>query len=78
MGTLSQRKTTLSKAIVNLLSEDGQIPQRFEEKEHSITISICRVEYETEKRHYVHVDCPGHADYLKSMIAGSCQMEGGS
>ena len=80
-------KTTLTSAITKVLSEAGgsssanfvaydQIDKAPEEKERGITISTAHVEYETEKRHYAHVDCPGHADYVKNMITGAAQMDG--
>ena len=77
-------KTTLTAAITKVLSETGgaqaiaydQIDKAPEEKERGITISTAHVEYETEKRHYAHVDCPGHADYVKNMITGAAQMDG--
>jgi elongation factor Tu len=77
-------KTTLTAAITNVLAEVGgatavaydQIDKAPEEKERGITISTAHVEYETEKRHYAHVDCPGHADYVKNMITGAAQMDG--
>jgi len=77
-------KTTLTAAITKVLAETGgaefiaydQIDKAPEEKERGITISTAHVEYETEKRHYAHVDCPGHADYVKNMITGAAQMDG--
>jgi elongation factor Tu len=77
-------KTTLTAAITKVLSESGgaeftafdQIDKAPEEKERGITIATAHVEYETEKRHYAHVDCPGHADYVKNMITGAAQMDG--
>jgi len=77
-------KTTLTAAITKVLSESGgaefiaydQIDKAPEEKERGITISTAHVEYETAKRHYAHVDCPGHADYVKNMITGAAQMDG--
>src|SRR5258708_16067923 len=77
-------KTTLTAAINKVLSEKGlaefkpfdQIDKAPEEKARGITISITHVEYETEKRHYAHVDCPGHQDYIKNMITGAAQMDG--
>ena len=77
-------KTTLTAAITKVLAESGgaqftaydQIDKAPEEKERGITISTAHVEYETEKRHYAHVDCPGHADYVKNMITGAAQMDG--
>jgi len=77
-------KTTLTAAITKVLAESGgaefiaydQIDKAPEEKERGITISTAHVEYETAKRHYAHVDCPGHADYVKNMITGAAQMDG--
>jgi len=77
-------KTTLTAAITKVLAESGgaefiafdQIDKAPEEKERGITIATAHVEYETEKRHYAHVDCPGHADYVKNMITGAAQMDG--
>jgi elongation factor Tu len=77
-------KTTLTTAITKVLAESGgaefiaydQIDKAPEEKERGITIATAHVEYETEKRHYAHVDCPGHADYVKNMITGAAQMDG--
>ena len=77
-------KTTLTAAITKVLAEEGgasftaydQIDKAPEERERGITISTAHVEYETEKRHYAHVDCPGHADYVKNMITGAAQMDG--
>jgi elongation factor Tu len=84
IGHVDHGKTTLTAAITNVLSESGgakavaydQIDKAPEEKERGITISTAHVEYETEKRHYAHVDCPGHADYVKNMITGAAQMDG--
>ena len=78
-------KTTLTAAITKWLSLQGKaqfeaydsIDKAPEEKERGITINTAHVEYETEKRHYAHVDCPGHADYIKNMITGAAQMDGG-
>src|SRR3954471_14324520 len=77
-------KTTLTAAITKVLEKSGrakflafeQIDKAPEEKARGITINIAHVEYETEKRHYAHVDCPGHADYIKNMITGAAQMDG--
>jgi elongation factor Tu len=77
-------KTTLTAAITKVLSKQGkaqfvafdQIDKAPEERERGITINIAHVEYETDKRHYAHVDCPGHADYIKNMITGAAQMDG--
>ena len=85
IGHVDHGKTTLTAAITKVLSETGgakavaydQIDKAPEEKERGITISTAHVEYETEKRHYAHVDCPGHADYVKNMITGAAQMDGG-
>jgi len=84
IGHVDHGKTTLTAAITKVLSEGGgakfiaydQIDKAPEEKERGITISTAHVEYETEKRHYAHVDCPGHADYVKNMITGAAQMDG--
>ncbi|MDB6138726.1 MAG: translation elongation factor Tu [Verrucomicrobiaceae bacterium] len=85
IGHVDHGKTTLTAAITTTLSERGfakataydQIDAAPEEKERGITINTAHVEYETEKRHYAHVDCPGHADYVKNMITGAAQMDGG-
>jgi elongation factor Tu len=85
IGHVDHGKTTLTSAITKVLSETGgstamdfdQIDNAPEEKERGITISISHVEYETKARHYAHVDCPGHADYVKNMITGAAQMDGG-
>ena len=84
IGHVDHGKTTLTAAITITLAEIGgakavaydQIDKAPEEKERGITISTAHVEYETEKRHYAHVDCPGHADYVKNMITGAAQMDG--
>jgi elongation factor Tu len=84
IGHIDHGKTTLTAAITKVLSEKygGQarsfeeIDNAPEEKERGITIATSHVEYETEKRHYAHVDCPGHADYIKNMITGAAQMDG--
>jgi len=84
IGHVDHGKTTLTAAITKVLSETGgaefsayeDIDKAPEEKERGITISTAHVEYETEKRHYAHVDCPGHADYVKNMITGAAQMDG--
>jgi len=84
IGHVDHGKTTLTAAITKILSETGgaefipfdQIDKAPEEKERGITIATAHVEYETEKRHYAHVDCPGHADYIKNMITGAAQMDG--
>jgi elongation factor Tu len=84
IGHIDHGKTTLTAAITNVLSKKGgasataydQIDKAPEEKERGITISTSHVEYETENRHYAHVDCPGHADYVKNMITGAAQMDG--
>ena len=84
IGHVDHGKTTLTAAITITLAELGggkavaydQIDKAPEEKERGITISTAHVEYETEKRHYAHVDCPGHADYVKNMITGAAQMDG--
>ena len=84
IGHVDHGKTTLTAAITKILAESGgaeftsfdQIDKAPEERERGITISTAHVEYETEKRHYAHVDCPGHADYVKNMITGAAQMDG--
>ncbi len=84
VGHVDHGKTTLTAAITKILADKGgaeftaydQIDKAPEEKERGITISTAHVEYETEKRHYAHVDCPGHADYVKNMITGAAQMDG--
>ena len=84
VGHVDHGKTTLTAAITMILSEGGgaefvsydQIDKAPEEKARGITINTAHVEYETEKRHYAHVDCPGHADYVKNMITGAAQMDG--
>ncbi|MBN4051727.1 GTP-binding protein, partial [Parvibaculum lavamentivorans] len=85
IGHVDHGKTTLTAAITKVLAESGgavfsdyaDIDKAPEEKARGITISTAHVEYETEKRHYAHVDCPGHADYVKNMITGAAQMDGG-
>ncbi|HHZ16047.1 MAG TPA: elongation factor Tu [Clostridia bacterium] len=84
IGHVDHGKTTLTAAITSVLSKQGlsqsiaydQIDKAPEEKARGITISTSHVEYETDKRHYAHVDCPGHADYVKNMITGAAQMDG--
>ncbi|MBO2533915.1 MAG: elongation factor Tu [Thermoactinomycetaceae bacterium] len=84
IGHVDHGKTTLTAAITTVLSKTGgavataydEIDKAPEEKERGITISTAHVEYETENRHYAHVDCPGHADYVKNMITGAAQMDG--
>ncbi|HWY13939.1 MAG TPA: elongation factor Tu [Rhizomicrobium sp.] len=84
IGHVDHGKTTLTAAITKILAETGkakytaydQIDKAPEEKARGITISTAHVEYETDKRHYAHVDCPGHADYVKNMITGAAQMDG--
>ncbi len=84
IGHVDHGKTTLTAAITKVLSEEGgaeftaydQIDKAPEEKARGITISTAHVEYETANRHYAHVDCPGHADYVKNMITGAAQMDG--
>lgn len=85
IGHVDHGKTTLTAAILKVLAAKGlkasekdvdQIDAAPEEKERGITIATAHVEYETEKRHYAHVDCPGHADYVKNMITGAAQMDG--
>ncbi|MBL4665534.1 MAG: elongation factor Tu [Nitrospinaceae bacterium] len=85
IGHVDHGKTTLTAAISQVLSKKGlaetvafdQIDKAPEEKERGITIAIAHIEYNTEARHYAHVDCPGHADYVKNMITGAAQMDGG-
>ena len=85
IGHVDHGKTTLTAAITKVLAEKGgaeftaydEIDKAPEEKERGITISTAHVEYSTDKRHYAHVDCPGHADYVKNMITGAAQMDGG-
>jgi len=85
IGHVDHGKTTLTAAITTILAKKGmaqakaydQIDAAPEEKARGITINTAHVEYETEKRHYAHVDCPGHADYVKNMITGAAQMDGG-
>src|SRR5881296_2030661 len=85
IGHIDHGKTTLTAAITKVLSEKGtntevrdfsSIDNAPEEKARGITIATAHVEYETDKRHYAHVDCPGHADYVKNMITGAAQMDG--
>src|SRR6266576_788906 len=85
IGHIDHGKTTLTAAITKVLARANaankytafdQIDKAPEERERGITIAIAHVEYETEKRHYAHVDCPGHADYIKNMITGAAQMDG--
>ena len=84
IGHVDHGKTTLTAAITNVLAKKGQaqaqdygdIDGAPEERERGITINTAHVEYETEGRHYAHVDCPGHADYVKNMITGAAQMDG--
>ena len=84
IGHVDHGKTTLTAAITKVLEKSGkakflaydQIDKAPEERERGVTINIAHVEYETEKRHYAHVDCPGHADYVKNMITGAAQMDG--
>ncbi|MEG1643043.1 MAG: elongation factor Tu [Bacteroidales bacterium] len=84
IGHVDHGKTTLTAAITEVLAKKGlsekrsfdQIDNAPEEKERGITINTSHVEYETEKRHYAHVDCPGHADYVKNMVTGAAQMDG--
>jgi elongation factor Tu len=85
IGHVDHGKTTLTASISQVLSKKGlaetiafdQIDKAPEEKERGITIAIAHIEYNTEARHYAHVDCPGHADYVKNMITGAAQMDGG-
>jgi elongation factor Tu len=84
IGHIDHGKTTLTAAITKVLAERGladftpfdQIDKAPEEKQRGITIAIAHVEYQTDNRHYAHVDCPGHADYIKNMITGAAQMDG--
>jgi elongation factor Tu len=84
IGHVDHGKTTLTSAITKWLAMQGkaehmaydQIDKAPEEKERGLTIAIAHVEYETDKRHYAHIDCPGHADYIKNMITGAAQMDG--
>ncbi|HBF78223.1 MAG TPA: elongation factor Tu, partial [Clostridiaceae bacterium] len=84
IGHVDHGKTTLTAAITTVLSKYGgaqatrydEIDKAPEEKERGITINTSHVEYETKTRHYAHVDCPGHADYVKNMITGAAQMDG--
>ena len=84
IGHVDHGRTTLTAAITSVLAKSGQaeatkydeIDKAPEEKERGITINTAHVEYETPTRHYAHVDCPGHADYVKNMITGAAQMDG--
>lgn len=84
IGHIDHGKTTLTAAITQILAEKGyaqaksffDIDNAPEEKERGITINTSHIEYETEKRHYAHIDCPGHADYIKNMVTGAAQMDG--
>ena len=84
IGHVDHGKTTLTAAITKVLNLEGDadfvdyanIDKAPEERERGITINTAHVEYETDKRHYAHVDCPGHADYVKNMITGAAQMDG--
>src|SRR5262245_45929753 len=84
IGHVDHGKTSLTAAITTVLAEQGlaekpaydQIDNAPEEKERGITINTSHVEYQTKNRHYAHVDCPGHADYVKNMITGAAQMDG--
>ena len=85
IGHVDHGKTTLTAAIATVLSKQmggeaksyADVDNAPEEKERGITINTSHIEYETNKRHYAHVDCPGHADYVKNMITGAAQMDGG-
>jgi len=85
IGHIDHGKTTLTAAITKVLAEQGtnttvrdfaSIDNAPEERQRGITINTAHVEYETANRHYAHVDCPGHADYIKNMITGAAQMDG--
>ena len=84
LGHVDHGQTTLTSAITKVLSQRGlatfkdmdSIDNAPEEKARGVTIAIAHVEYESETRHYAHVDCPGHADYIKNMITGAAQMDG--
>ena len=84
VGHVDHGKTTLTAAITKVLADKGlaekrdfeQIDNAPEEKERGITINTAHVEYQTDNRHYAHVDCPGHADYVKNMVTGAAQMDG--
>jgi len=84
IGHIDHGKTTLTASITKTLASAGwadytpfeNIDKAPEERERGITINIAHVEYQTEKRHYAHIDCPGHADYIKNMITGAAQMDG--
>ncbi len=84
IGHIDHGKTTLTAAITRVLAKTGlaeyvpfeEIDKAPEEKERGITIATAHVEYQTANRHYAHVDCPGHADYIKNMITGAAQMDG--
>ena len=84
IGHVDHGKTTLTAAITKVLAEKGwadftpfeEIDKAPEERERGVTINVAHIEYETEKRHYAHIDCPGHADYIKNMITGAAQMDG--
>src|ERR1700752_677298 len=86
IGHVDHGKTTLTAAITMVLAQKnpkiavrdyGSIDNAPEERERGVTINVAHLEYETDKRHYAHVDCPGHADYIKNMITGAAQMDGG-
>ena len=84
IGHVDHGKTTLTAAITKVLAEKGwadftpfeEIDKAPEERERGVTINVAHIEYETESRHYAHIDCPGHADYIKNMITGAAQMDG--
>jgi len=85
IGHVDHGKTTLTSGITMVLAKENkaketkyeEIDKAPEEKERGLTINIAHIEYETDKRHYAHIDCPGHADYIKNMITGAAQMDGG-
>src|SRR3990167_10520088 len=84
IGHVDHGKTTLTAAITTVLAKSGKstamkyedIDNAPEERQRGVTINISHLEFETDKRHYAHIDCPGHADYIKNMITGAAQMDG--